>query len=86
MAGLNTDCKETRMFKRLVVLAVLGGFVPFIAGGCDSDAKSGARASRAASLRAARERAGSQKVCREREAAKRHIPRECRLVKRKHGC
>jgi hypothetical protein len=74
------------MFKRLLVLAWLAGFVPLVAGGCDSDAGSGHHASRAAELRAAREAAASHKICRQAEAAKRRIPRECRVAKPKRGC
>jgi hypothetical protein len=74
------------MPKRLLILVLLAWFVPLVAVGCDSDSGSGHRASRAAEIRAARERAASQKVCREREAAKRHIPRECRVTRSKRPC
>ena len=74
------------MRRRLLVLAWLAGFVPLVAGGCDSDSRSGNRASRAAAMRAAREGAGAHKICREAEAAKRRIPRECRVARPKRPC
>jgi hypothetical protein len=74
------------MSKRLLVVALLGWFVPLVAGGCDSDSGSGHRASRAAEIRAARERAASHKICREADAAKKRIPRECRVTRPKRPC
>jgi len=85
-AGLDRNRKENRMPKRLLVLALLAGFVPLVAGGCDSDDRPGNRASRAAAMRAAREAAASHKVCREAEAAKKRIPKECRIARPRRPC
>jgi hypothetical protein len=71
------------MPKRLLVLVCLAGFVPLVAGGCDSDSGSPNRASRAAAMRAAREAAASHKICRQSEAARKRIPKECRVTKPK---
>ena len=74
------------MPKRHLVLVLLVCVVPLIAGGCDSDSGSEHRASRTAAMRAAREAAASHKICREAEAAKKRIPRECRMARPKRPC
>jgi hypothetical protein len=85
-AGSDRKRKENRMSKRLLVLALLAGFLPLVAGGCDSGDQSRSRASRTAAMRAAREDARSHKICRQAEAAKKRIPRECRIARPKRGC
>jgi hypothetical protein len=85
-AGLDRTRKENCMIKRLLVLAWLAGFMPLVAGGCDADSGSGHRASRTAAMRAAREAAASHKICRQADAAKKRIPKECRVVRRKRPC
>jgi hypothetical protein len=74
---------ETRMPKRLLVLALLAGFSLLVAGGCDSGVESKSRVSRTAAIRAAREQAASHKVCRQAEAARKRIPKECRIARSK---
>jgi hypothetical protein len=69
-----------------LVLALLAGFLPLVAGGCDADNQSRSRASPTAAMRAAREAAASHKICRQADAAKKRIPRECRIARPKRGC
>lgn len=70
------------MPKRLFMLAWLICLL-LVAGGCDSETGSRGKASRTAAIRAARETAASRKICRAAEAAKKRVPRECRITKSK---